>query len=205
MPQKLDHPPGAGADIEQAAQRPVADQVGQRGFDLCLGQVQRPDGIPLAGMLGKEICRALFTDGADRIKLGAIGSVLRGKRWTDGLVAAQEAVEQTGRRLVQPRKGGTQEHPASFLVPFGKASFGQDAHVPRHPRLALVEHGRQFAHRKLHHLQQQHDAQRLSSARALKSCVISMKGHIKKSLYVVNAAYDLGSSGQRNAFSPPRV
>ncbi len=199
--EQFDHPPGAGADIEQPAERAVVDHGGQCGLDLGLGHIERADRIPLAGVLREEIRRALIAHGANRAQLLTVAGMLRRQRLAHRVLAAQKRIEQPRGRMVAAWQGGAQEDPAAFLVPFGQASLRQDADVARHARLALVEHLRQFAHRQLHQLQQQHDAQPAIVGQCPEEGSMSMEGHIKKSLYVVNAAWRLSGP---TAARPPK-
>ena len=55
--------------------------------------------------------------------------------------------------------GDTQENPASLVAALDHAGVHKNTHMPRHARLALVEHDRQFADRQLHLAQQGDDSQ----------------------------------------------
>src|SRR3546814_9262900 len=55
--------------------------------------------------------------------------------------------------------GDTQEDPASLAPPLDDPRLDEDTDMARYARLALVEHDREFADRKLHLAQQRHDSQ----------------------------------------------
>ena len=46
----LEHPPGAGADVEEIVNRPAAEQMEERCFDLGLGNVEPANLIPAEGV-----------------------------------------------------------------------------------------------------------------------------------------------------------
>jgi putative hemolysin len=78
-----------------------------------------------------------------------------------------------------------QEHPAALAAAFGKASVAQDADMARHARLALAEHLRKLAHRKLHRAQQPRDAQPGRIAQRLEDVFDDhCQNHIKIFLYL---------------------
>src|SRR3546814_5790549 len=59
----------------------------------------------------------------------------------------------------RPCGGDTQEDPASLAPPLDDPRLDEDTDMARYARLALVEHDREFADRKLHLAQQRHDSQ----------------------------------------------
>ena len=50
---QLEHAPGAGAEIDEQREGPLPERLVNRGFDVSLGDMQRADPVPLAGMLRK--------------------------------------------------------------------------------------------------------------------------------------------------------
>ena len=52
--EQFEHAPGAGAEIEQRAERLVGERIGDRAFDCGVGDVQLADAIPFGGV-GAEI------------------------------------------------------------------------------------------------------------------------------------------------------
>ncbi len=49
--EQLQHAARAGAEVDQQVEGPAAQHPRDGGFDLALGQMQRADAVPLAGML----------------------------------------------------------------------------------------------------------------------------------------------------------
>ena len=151
--EQLDHPPGAGADIDQPPDRPAAERLVDRLFDLAFGDVERADLVPHLGVAGE-------------IAVGGLGAL-----GADGLGARRVGGEQPLRRRVGPAVDEVehwrdalafaerQEHPASLLAPLEHAGIGEDLQMPRNTRLALAENLRQLAHRQLHQPQQRDDPQ----------------------------------------------
>ena len=50
---QLEHAPGAGAEIDQQREGPGPERLVHRRLDVSLGDMQRADPVPLAGMLRK--------------------------------------------------------------------------------------------------------------------------------------------------------
>ena len=99
--EQFDHPPGAGADVDQAADRRVRRaRGGDRRLDLALGDVERAQRVPLAGMAGEIALGGGGAVGAHRGEPGGIGR-------DPGILAVQlgPAVEQLEERL-GPRRAG---------------------------------------------------------------------------------------------------
>ena len=57
--EQLEQAAGAGAEIEHALERALADGRNHRRLDRGLGDVQRADRVPLAGMVGEIAARRL--------------------------------------------------------------------------------------------------------------------------------------------------
>ena len=169
-PEQLDHPAGAGADIDQAAERPVAERVVDRPLDLAFGDVERADLVPDFGMAGEIAIGGLGALGADGLGARGVGSEQRlGCRVGPG-------VDEREHRLDPFGVGKRQENPAAFLAPLEHARVGEDLQMARDPRLALAEHLRELADGKLHQPQKHQDAQprrigeRLESVGERKCC-----------------------------------
>src|ERR1700748_3570325 len=65
---------GPGAEIENAAQRLLADGLSDCGFDRVLGSMQRAHEVPLGSELGEEGLRhggALLANGSKTLPIGA--------------------------------------------------------------------------------------------------------------------------------------
>ena len=51
--EQLDHPAGAGADIDQPAERSLAERAVDRALDFAFGDMERADLVPHFGMAAK--------------------------------------------------------------------------------------------------------------------------------------------------------
>ena len=151
--EQLDHPAGAGADIDQPAERPLAERRVDRVLDLAFGDMERADLVPHLGVAGEIAVGGLGAFGADRSR-----SAPRRRR-TAPASLRPPSIDQREQRLDALGVGKRQENPAAFLAALEHAGVGEDLEVARHARLALPEHLRQLADRQLHQPQQRDDAQ----------------------------------------------
>lgn len=145
------HAARARADIEQRAERALAQRAGQRRLDRTVGAVQPAQDVPFGGVAGKIGLGAGLPGGADRGKVAAVFVTAGGK----GGIALFGDVEQAGggggqRRCMLGTDRAAQEHPRSFLAPFGQRGIAQNANMARDPRLALPQHLGKLSHRQLH-------------------------------------------------------
>ena len=76
-PEQLDHPAGAGADVDQPAERPLAKRAVDRALDLALGDVERTNLVPDLGMAGEIAAGGLGPLGADGLGAGGVRSEQR--------------------------------------------------------------------------------------------------------------------------------
>ena len=151
--EQFDHPPGAGADIDQPPNRPVAEGVGDRLLDLAFGDMERADVVPGSGMK-REIARCgLGPVGANRLQPPDVGGEL-GLRL--GPAPAIDRIEQGSCPV---GVGQHQEHPAALLAPRDQPAVGKDADMARNTRLALPEQLRQLTDRQFHRPQQRENPQ----------------------------------------------
>ena len=72
--EQFDHPAGAGADVDQPAERPLAERAVDRALDLAFGDMERADLVPHFGMAGEIAIGGLGAVGADRVGPRRIGS-----------------------------------------------------------------------------------------------------------------------------------
>jgi len=154
------HAPGAGADIEQGAQRSAIKLGYQRIFDQLIGDVQLAQFVPLASMtLEIAFCDA-FARFADCGQFLAIGLADRCEFGAFALGNGEHACHGVDDRSPAVRGcWGAQEHPAAFAAAFCQAGIAQDPDMARDARLALAEDLRELAHRQLHMVEQAGDAQ----------------------------------------------
>ena len=179
-PEQLDHPPGAGADIEQGTERPRPQHADDRRLDFAFGNVERPLPVPIRGMGGKPGIGGGQPFGADGGKLGLVVGPGVSSQRVDGR-------EHRGgdRRLAQPH-----EHPGAFLGAADKAGVGQDAQMAGDARLALPEHRGNLAHRQFHAADEQQDADpaRVGKRAENGQQRVHRRKDIKISLYVSTGA-----------------
>jgi hypothetical protein len=115
--------------------------------------MERTDRIPLGGMALEVELGGGSAVGPDGGEAGYVG---------DGPMIARFALPgiDGGEQRVHPiAVAEAKEHPAPLLAPLGESGIGEDLHVARDAGLALAQHLREFAHRKLHRAQQREDAQ----------------------------------------------
>ena len=75
--EQLDHPPGAGADVEQPAERSRAERSINRALDLAFGDMERADLVPDPGMGGEIAAGRFGALGADRLGPRGVGGEQR--------------------------------------------------------------------------------------------------------------------------------
>ncbi len=151
--EQLDHPPGAGPDIDQRVEGAVTDRALDRTLHFGFGHVQRADGVPDIGVSGEIALCGFRPVPPDRIEPRQV----LGKDCAAFVVGpGGNEVEQ---RLRTPDGREHQKNPASFLAPLDNPGIGKDPDMPRHSRLALLEQLRQLADGQLHARQQGDDPQ----------------------------------------------
>ena len=94
--EQLEHAAGAGAEIEQRAERPVGERGADRRLHRLVGDVQRADAVPLGGM---------------RLEIGLRGGGARGAHLGEPLAVARDD------RVVARRAAPTSERIASAAAP----------------------------------------------------------------------------------------
>ena len=114
--EQLEHPTRAGPEIEQAADRFVADHRHDRHLDPALRRVQRADRVPVGGALGEIDCRLPAPRLARRGQPAAIGG--------EGRVGGIDAVDQRARQRAAG-VGEPVERPGAFALALGEAGFDQ--------------------------------------------------------------------------------
>ena len=138
--EQFEHAAGPRAEIEQAANRPVADHRQDRRLDPALRRVQRADRVPVGGALGEIGRRLLAPRFARRRQPGAVG----GEGRVGGIDAGDERARQRAAGVGEPI-----ERPGAFALALGEAGFDQQFQMPRHARLRLAENGDELADRQL--------------------------------------------------------
>ena len=155
--EQFQHAPGAGAQIEQAAERLFADERQKRRLDPFLGRVQGADAVPVGRLLG-EIGRGLL---APRLARDFEPGAVAGEHGVVGIEPADAIADEVAARV-----GEAEERPGALALADRESGFGEELQVPRHPRLGLPKDGDEFADGQLGFVEQAKNAQpRLFSGR----------------------------------------
>ena len=142
-PEELQHAAGAGAEVEEAADRLRADGVEDRGLDLVLGGVERAQPVPVRRQALEE--GAAPRPSALRPHLGEADAVA-GEPVVGAVEGGQDGAQDLGRggALAEAEEG-----PGAFAVPLDEAGLGQELEMTRDARLRLAEDVGQVGHREL--------------------------------------------------------
>ena len=130
--EELQHAPGAGAEIEQRADRLVAERRADRRFDRGVGDVQLADAVPFGGMPAEIILRGGGARGAHRGQPLAVAG--------DDRIVRIEPGDQRARDV-----GGAaalaeaEEHPRALAVALDQPGFGQKPQMAREAGLRLAQ------------------------------------------------------------------
>jgi predicted small lipoprotein YifL len=147
---QLDHASGARANINQPPNRSAKHGL-HTVFHCTVGDMKRPDRIPLVGMLDEILSRRRGTISANSSKACCVGSGPVIAFISFGSIKQREEWQSKGRRC------GGEENPAPFLAANGESRINEDADMARNARLALAENLRKLTHRELHRAQQSHN------------------------------------------------
>ena len=138
--EKLEHAAGAGAEVEQIAERLHADHGDQRRLDPLLRRMQRADLVPIGGA-GREVsCGLLAPRFARDVEADAVGVHHR--------ISRIETTQPFARER-PARFGEAEERPGALALPGGEPRLDQQSEMTRDARLRLPENGDQLAHREL--------------------------------------------------------
>ena len=131
-PEQLEHAPGAGAEIEQRADRLLDERGADRLLDRLVGDVQLADAVPFGGMPA-EIC--LRRGRALRAHRGEPLAVAR-QRGVAGIEPCDQrrARVRPPRRLAQPEEG-----PRPFAEALDQSGLREEPQMARDPRLRLAQ------------------------------------------------------------------
>src|SRR5439155_25295475 len=118
--EQLDHSPGAGADVDQTPERPLAQRAIDGALDLALCDMERADLVPDFGMTSEIAVGGFGALGADGLDARSVG----GEESLRGRVCP--GVDQREQRLDPLRLGERQEYPAALLAPLQHARVRTD-------------------------------------------------------------------------------
>ena len=130
--EQFEDAPGAGAEIDQKIERPLAQRLVHGRFDVALGDMQRADLVPLAGM-GLEIGLRRFGAG---LLHGCGAGAVAGEREVARIEAGDDGF---GERRLGAGLGQPEKHPRAFAEAPDQAGIGHELQMPADARLALAE------------------------------------------------------------------
>jgi hypothetical protein len=122
--EQLDHPAGAGADVDQGPQAVSVQRPADGALDLGLRDMERADRVPHVRLRGEVAGGGLGPVGAHGVEARRI------------LVEDRAALrigpgfDQRQKRLCAPGVCNSEEHPAAFLAAVDDPGIGEDADVP---------------------------------------------------------------------------
>ncbi len=150
--EQFEHAAGAGAEVEQRAERPV----GERGADFRLhglvGDVQLADAVPF-GRVRLEIgLRGGRARGADLAEPLAVAR----DDWVVGIEARDQGADRERRRSLL---GEAEERPGAFAEARHQSGLGQELEMARDARLRLTQDFGQVRDGQFGFEQQRQDAQ----------------------------------------------
>ena len=132
LAEQFEHAAGAGAEIEQRAERLVGERCADRVFDRVVGDVQLADAVPFGGMRA-EI--GLRRGGAGLAHRGEPLAVARNR-----LVGGIEPLEQRARHLgAAAVLGQPEEGPGALAEALDQPGLGQQLEMARDARLRLAQ------------------------------------------------------------------
>ena len=115
--EQFDHPPGAGADIDQPADRLVAKRRGDRLLDLAFGDVERADAVP-----GRRHGPRNSAPRPRRGRRAPPRAARRRRRTRPARSASAHWSIASNKGSARAGVGKHQEHPAAFLAPRDEAA-----------------------------------------------------------------------------------
>ena len=151
--EQFQHAAGAGAEIEQRAERPVGERLADRALDRLVGDVQLADAVPFRGMRAEIVlrgcgARARAPRRAARGRAAAIGSF--------GIEPRDQRARELGAAAAL---GQAEERPGALAEALDQAGFGQQLEMARDARLRLAQDLGEVGDRQLGLGQQRQDAQ----------------------------------------------
>ena len=130
--EQFEHAAGAGAEIEQRAERLVGERGADGVFDRLVGDVQLADAVPFGGVRAEIGLRG---GGARLPHRGEPLAVAR-----DGRIGRIEPREQRARNLGPAAVlGQAEERPGALAEALDQAGFGQQLEMARNARLRLAQ------------------------------------------------------------------
>ena len=110
---------------------------------------------PSSDDMARSIIKALETVNDDLFMFARSDMQPRTIGSSDTAVIHRQRIKRRANGCGQCSIPQPHEDPGAFLVAAQQPGIGEDADMARHPRLALAQHGGEFAHRQLHGAHQQ--------------------------------------------------
>jgi hypothetical protein len=126
--EQLQHAAGAGAEVEQRAERLVGQRLGDRRLDRDVGDVELPDAIPFGGVLAEVGLRG----GGARSAHGGEALAIAHDHRIVVVEPRQKAARHVGGGGVL---GHAEEGPAAFAKALHQAGLGKKLEMARDARL----------------------------------------------------------------------
>ena len=130
--EQLEHAPRAGAEIDEQREGPRPKRLVHRGLDVSLGDMQRADPVPLAGMLPEIALRRILPRLLD-------GGGARAVAGEDGVGGIEARHDRRGKLRFAACIGQTEEHPAPLAEARDQPGLGHQLQMTADARLALAE------------------------------------------------------------------
>ena len=132
-PEQFEHAAGAGAEIEQRAERLVGERGADRGLHRFVGDMQLADAVPLGGMRAEIGLRR----GGARLR-APTASRSRSRAMVGS--AGSSRVDQRARDLgAAAVLGQAEERPGALAEALDQAGLGQQLEMARDARLRLAQ------------------------------------------------------------------
>ena len=167
--EQFEHAPGAGAEIEQRADRLVGERRADGVFHRGVGDVELADAVPLRGMTPEIILRGGGARGAHR---GQPLAVAHDDRIV-GIKPPDQAARDVGAAAAAGAAGAlgqAEKRPRAFAEALDQSGLGQKPQMARQPRLRLAQDFGELGDGQLGFGEQDQDAQARRLGRGFERC-----------------------------------
>ena len=130
--EQFEHAPGAGAEVEERAERTFGERRLDGGFDLLVRDVQIADAVPFAGMAAEIVLRRLGVGGPQRLQPLAVA----GERRIAWIEARHQVahLRPAAAVLVEPEK-----RPCALAEPLDEPGIQEQPKMPGNAWLRLPQ------------------------------------------------------------------